>query len=127
MNANKNNIPEKTKEEKDKFLLHLEIVVGALVIIFFISLCILVSATTFPDRLRLVIIFGGFVPSLIGLCYCTKIEQIAGYYECAKCHHYYVPTFKAVNLAPHMGRTRYMKCPECGEKSWQKKRIKKDV
>ena len=25
----------------------------------------------------------------------------------------------------HVGRTRYMKCPECNEKSWQKKVISK--
>ena len=46
--------------------------------------------------------------------------------ECKKCGHRYVPTFKAVNLAMHMGRTRYLKCPECGKKSWQKKVISKE-
>ena len=30
------------------------------------------------------------------------------------------------NLAPHMGRTRYMKCPECGKRSWQKKVLSKE-
>lgn len=37
------------------------------------------------------------------------IEQKAGYYECQNCHHRYVPTYWQTNLAPHMGRTRYMK------------------
>ena len=54
-----------------------------------------------------------------------KIEQVAGYYECEHCHHKYVPTYLNLNKAMHMGRTRYMKCPECGKKSWQKKVIKK--
>jgi len=54
----------------------------------------------------------------------VKIEQIAGYYECKECHHKYVPTYWTTNLAPHMGRTRYMKCPKCGKRSWQKKVLK---
>lgn len=63
---------------------------------------------------------------------CRKKEnltqvQLAGYYECKECGHRYVPTYKAVNLAPHMGRTRYMKCPKCNEKSWQKKVLNKEV
>ena len=32
---------------------------------------------------------------------------------------------KSVFLAMHMNRTRYMKCPECGKKSWDKKVINK--
>ena len=54
----------------------------------------------------------------------VKIEQVAGYYECQKCHHKYVPTYWTTNLAPHIGRTRHMRCPKCGEKSWQKKVLK---
>ena len=61
-----------------------------------------------------------------GFFFAIKIEQTAGYYECGKCGHRYVPTFKAVMLAPHMGRTRQLRCPECGKKSWQRKRISKD-
>ena len=50
-----------------------------------------------------------------------RIEQVAGYYECSNCHHKYIPTYKSVFLAQHMGRTRKMKCPECGKKNWHKK------
>ena len=54
------------------------------------------------------------------------IEQKAGYYECQNCHHRYVPTYWQTNLAMHMGRTRYMKCPECGKRSWQRKVLTKE-
>ena len=50
------------------------------------------------------------------MLYALKIEQVAGYYECNECHHKYIPTYLSVFLAMHMGRTRYMKCPECGKK-----------
>ena len=60
------------------------------------------------------------------LGFSIKIEQTAGYYKCSKCGHAYVPTLKSVLWSPHMGRTRQMKCPKCGVKSWQKKVISKD-
>lgn len=65
----------------------------------------------------------GFVQFIICMMFALRIEQVAGYYECRKCGHRYVPSYKAVNLAMHIGRTRYMKCPKCGKRSWQKKVI----
>ena len=116
----------KQKEESDKRLLMFEWVIGALSCIILFVPIVVAAYLPMEDWLRLVIIFSGFVPGFIGLCFAIKIEQIAGYYECKHCKHRYVPTFKAVNLAMHMGRTRYMKCPECGKKSWQKKVISKE-
>ena len=49
-----------------------------------------------------------------------------GYYECPDCGHRYVPGFAAFINAPHMGRTRKMKCPQCGRRNWQKKVLTKD-
>lgn len=51
--------------------------------------------------------------------------QLAGYYECRKCNYKYIPSYNSVLFAMHTGRTRYMKCPHCGKKSWQKKVISK--
>ena len=74
-----------------------------------------------------------FLPAGIGMAqfivfafFALKIEQVAGYYECKKCGHRYVPSYKAVNMAMHLGRTRYMKCPKCGKWSWQKKTINEE-
>lgn len=33
---------------------------------------------------------------------------------------------RQTNLAMHVGRKRYMKCPECGKWSWQKKVLTKE-
>lgn len=111
----------KQKEEADKRLLSLEIVTGILSTVFLFSMVLTAALLQMPDWIRIVMIVIGFVFFLIG-CFCAlKIEQVAGYYECAKCGHRYVPTYRSVNMAMHMGRTRYMKCPECGQKSWQKK------
>ena len=78
------------------------------------------------DFERLIILFSGFIPGIAGLSVAIRVEQVAGYYKCGQCGHMYVPKYKSVYMAPHMGRTRYMKCPECGKKSWRKKHVSKD-
>ena len=114
------------KEASDKRLLRLEILIGVLsVIVLFIP--ILVAAyVEMEDWLRVVLVFSGFIPAIAGFAVAMKLEQVAGYYECAKCGHKYVPELKTMYRSMHMGRTRYMKCPECKQKSWQKKVISKD-
>ncbi len=116
----------KQKEEADKRLLRLEILIGVLSVIILLSFDFAAAYVTMPDWLRVVIIVAGFVICMVGIGYALKIEQTAGYYECAECCHRYVPTFKSVFWAMHMGRTRYMKCPHCGKRSWNKKVISKD-
>lgn len=116
----------KQKEDADKRMLTLEWVISILsLIILFVPIFV---AAYFPmeDLLRTILVFSGFIPAVIGLCFAIKIEQIAGYYECKHCGHKYVPTYSSVLRAMHMGRTRYMKCPECKKSSWQKKVINKD-
>ena len=116
----------KAKEEADKRLLRLEIFIGILsVIILFIPI-IVAAYVEMEDWLRFVVMFSGFIPAIVGFSVAIKLEQVAGYYECAKCGHKYVPELKTMYRSMHMGRTRYMKCPECQQKSWQKKVISKD-
>lgn len=113
------------KEAADKKLLSLEIVIGILAMLAPFCMIVLASFVTMPDWLRICLIIVGFVPCIIGIMYALKIEQTAGYYECAECGHRYVPSFRSVLFAPHFGRTRRMTCPKCRRKSWQKKVINK--
>ena len=119
----------KEKQKADKTLLRLEVVVGVLSTIILLAPIIvaaLLPANAVKDWQRVIIILSGVIPAFIGFFYATRIEQVAGYYECKLCGHKYVPTYKAITMAMHMGRTRYLKCPNCGKKSWQKKVISKD-
>ena len=116
----------KQKEESDKRLLTMEIVIGLTSTVFFFAmLAVGIVFMTLEKPLWMFLLpFGvGLVQFIIYMAFALRIEQVAGYYECRKCGHIYIPTFKSVNLAMHMGRTRYMKCPKCGKKSWQKKVI----
>jgi transcriptional regulator with XRE-family HTH domain/DNA-directed RNA polymerase subunit RPC12/RpoP len=116
----------KQKEQNDKLLLRMEIFVGIICLIIFFASVIVASYVNVEEWLRVLLILIGLAPLLIATPFMLKIEQKAGYYECKECGHRYIPTFKAINLAPHMGRTRYMKCPKCGKRSWQKKQISKN-
>ena len=113
------------KEEYIKILLELEWVIGLIVSITFFTLIFTASFINMNTYIRVLLIVIGFIIFIVGMCYCLKIEQVAGYYQCSKCNNKYIPTYKSVFLAPHINRTRYMKCPKCGKKSWNKKVISK--
>lgn len=114
----------KIKEQKDKMLLRLEIVLEVIVMIFFLALIMVAAYVEMETYLRIILIIGAFILLIPALYYGIKIEQVAGLYECSNCHHKYVPTFKSVFLAQHMGRTRKMRCPKCDTKCWHKKVLK---
>ncbi len=116
----------KEKEASDKRLLTLEWVIGGLSLLVLMAPIVVGAYVPMEEWQRTVVIFSGFIPALIGFGFAMKIEQTAGYYECQLCKHKYIPSIKAMYMAPHMGRTRKMRCPECGKKSWQKKVISKD-
>lgn len=116
----------KQKEEADKRLLNMEIITGVICVAFMLALSVMASYAPFEEWVRITLIIIGLIPLLIAMPFMLKIEQKAGYYECRECRHRYIPEYNSVLWAMHMGRTRYMKCPKCGKKSWQKKVISKD-
>ena len=117
---------KKQKEQSDKRLLTMEIVIGVLTSLVFFALIFIASFVQMEDWLRITLILTGFIPFIIMVPFAIRIEQVAGYYECNKCHYKYIPTYSSVLWAMHINRTRYMKCPKCNQRSWQKKVIKKD-
>lgn len=125
---NKNELLE-LKEQKyyyDKLLLKLEFIIGASTIVLFVILVLIASYSTMPEEVSLMIITVSTIFIIIMCLVMLKIEQVAGYYECDKCHHKHIPSYKQVLWAVHINRTRYMKCPECHKYSWNKKVLQKD-
>ncbi|MBQ3063564.1 MAG: helix-turn-helix transcriptional regulator [Clostridia bacterium] len=116
----------KQKEQADRQLLSLEVLIGILSTVILLGGTLIGGLIEMPTWTRIVIIAAGFVLGITGFFFALKIEQTAGYYECKCCGHKYVPSIKAVTMAPHMGRTRKMTCPACGKKCWHKKVICKD-
>lgn len=114
------------KEEADRRLLFIEIVVGVVCVAIMFALAMVAAFAPIEEWLRITLIIVGFLPLVILVPFMIRIEQVAGYYECGKCGHCYIPEYKSVFMAMHFGRTRYMKCPNCKKKSWQKKVLTKN-
>ena len=117
------------KEKADKRLLTMEIVIGLVSTVFFFAMLAIgvVFMTMEKPIWVFFLLFGiGLAQFLVCVSFALRIEQTAGYYECAKCGHRYIPGYGSVTMAMHMGRTRYMKCPKCGKRSWQKKVISRE-
>ena len=131
MNDNEKKLEEnllemvRLKEQRDKELLLLEIFIGVIVSLFMFGCILIASYVNMQDWIRVILIIIGIIPFALGIIYAIRIEQIAGYYECNNCHHKYVPTYMTVLFAMHVNRTRKLKCPKCGKKTWQKKVLSK--
>ena len=118
---------QEARMKSDKRLLKIEIVLGVVSILLFSIIwviCAYVIEALNIYALPIVIMVISFVLLLISLMFCMYIEQKAGFYACKHCNHKYVPTLTQCYLAMHMGRTRYLKCPKCKKKSWNKKVLK---
>ncbi len=73
---------------------------------------------------QLVAILAIAVVFLIPCFYALKLEVSVGAYKCKNCGHEIVPTYTQALNAMHCGTTRYLKCPECGKRTWCKKVLK---
>ena len=117
----------KEKEESDKRLLNLEIVLGITGTLFLLVMLFTgilgYQYLGLPLWAMLLMMSVGFAVFMVAILFCVLIEQKAGYYECKECGHRYVPTYWQVFFAPHVNRSRYMKCPHCGKRTYQKKVI----
>ena len=85
-----------------------------------------VAAYVVPEGVwQLVTVIGVVIVFLIPCFYALKLEVSVGAYKCKNCGHEIVPTYVEALNAMHMGTTRYLRCPECGKRTWCKKVIKK--
>ncbi|MBQ7348531.1 MAG: helix-turn-helix transcriptional regulator [Clostridia bacterium] len=127
ISAEKNLIELKDKQIKtDKFLLFAEWIIGYLATFILLALVCVASYCDLSTPIRAVLIAIGFINAIVGFSVCLSIEKNAGFYQCSHCKHKYIPTYKSVLWAMHRGRTRYLKCPKCGKRTWNKKVIDKD-
>lgn len=114
---------KKQKEISDRNILRLEVTLMTLSTLFLFALVMLAALLDLKVWVRIVIIVPAFVQFLLCAFISLKIEQKVGYYECPECGERFIPTFNQTFFAPHMGRTRHIKCPKCGKKCWCKKTI----
>ena len=126
--AEKNLLEMAKKEEvQNKKMMFYEIVIGYMSSVTFLILLFTASFAVENIVARIILFILAFLVLIIGVSFALKIETETGYYECQKCHHKYVPKYSQVYFAMHSGTTRYMKCPKCNKKSWQRKTLSKKL
>lgn len=114
------------EEETNRYLLRLETVIEALTLLSSLTI-IFIAAFLIPMGIATYILIAiSLIILLLGTYFALKIECDAGYYECQHCHHSHIPPLKTVVLAPHIGRSRWMKCPYCHKRSFMKKTLTKN-
>lgn len=122
--AEKNLIEMAKKEEmQNKKLMMYEFVIGYTSTVSFITLIFVTSFLVENKTAQTFLFILAFIILIVGISFALKIETETGYYECQKCNHKYIPKYSKVYFAMHFGTTRYMKCPKCHKRSWQKKVI----
>ena len=110
---------QEVKQTKKMFFYENVIGIGSTIIftiLIFMSVYFVKS-----EGIKILLFIFAFLFLITGVSIALKIETEEGYYECQKCHHKYIPSYRQVYFAMHIGRTRYMKCPHCQKRSWQKK------
>ena len=110
---------QKAEELSNKKLLSLEVVIGYTSSIAFLMLIFAASFAVTSESWRIAMILIATVIFAVGMMYCLRLEHDAGYYECPNCGVKYVPSMKAVVIAPHMGRNRKMRCPYCDKRGYR--------
>ena len=111
----------KEKEEGDRRLLGLEVVMFIVAFLPVLTSLLLVLLIPMEEWVATAIMLTSMMPLLIATPFAIRIEQIAGYYRCKSCGHTYVPRYTSVFFAMHMGRNRHMVCPMCKKRAWHEK------
>jgi transcriptional regulator with XRE-family HTH domain len=92
--------------------------------IFVWSLLLDVGVTN--NVLRYSIFTFGWVVFFVCLAVAFILDRDAGYYECKKCSHRFVPDMRSyMNSRPRIPMKKKLKCPQCDEISWCRRKLAK--
>lgn len=112
----------KEREESKKKII-LSAIVAVITIIGGTTLVTVAGTFEMEPWTRMLLIAIGLIVMIGGLSVAASLEMEAGTFECRHCKHRFVPTVGAYIAGPHSLTTRYLKCPECGQKSYCKRRL----
>ena len=116
---------QKAEEEGNRKMLSMEVLIGVPGVAAYLVLFLAAIFAVRKPVWQAVMIITACVTLAIVVISGLRIEHDSGYYECPNCGRRYVPSMKAVILAPHMGRDRKMRCPYCGNRGYHKKVLTK--
>lgn len=112
------------KNEAKKKLI-LSILVGTLSIIAGTPILLVAGLLEMQIWLRIVLIVLAVIIYIIGIGVACVLDREAGVFECPECGQRFVPTMKEYIMGPHTILRRKLRCPNCGKKSYCRKRLSK--
>ena len=115
----------KKEEIQNKKMMMYEWVIGGLSSVIFLVLMFTLYFAVENIIARVILYILAFLVLIVCISFALKIETETGYYECKICHNKYIPKYSQVYFAMHYGTTRYLKCPKCNKRSWNKKVLTK--
>ncbi len=109
------------QESKRKIILSVAVILLALLG----GITLIIAAELFPmaDWQRVLFIAIGSVVLAGGIAVAAALDMKAGTFECRHCGTRFVPTSGAYIAGAHSITTRRLKCPQCGKKSYCKRRL----
>ena len=112
--------------EKNEYIKNKKILVNMQVLIisnliFYCGVVLLTSYAFGENLISGIIVTISTIILILVSFYSIKVEVDTGYYECKNCKNRFVPKYLTALIAPHINTTRYLKCPQCNNKSWCKK------
>ena len=115
---------DKEKELKNsKRLIYAEVAIFAISLVAFFALVLVSGLAALEDWLRVTLVVASLVILFGGIFVCTHLDADSSIYECKHCHVHFKPSVGAYLIGMHTITKRYLKCPECGKRSWCKRRL----
>lgn len=115
------NLMEEREQNKKKVWLQIAIAVFVLLPAF--ALMILAGVADLQTWLRWTILGIAVLLAVGGIGIAAAVDIHTGTFECKYCKTRFVPTAGAYIAGPHTILTRYLKCPNCGKKSYCRRRL----
>lgn len=112
----------KEREEAKKKLI-LSVIVGMIATISGVGFILIGFLLTMPIWLRIVLILLATIIIVSGIGAACVLDREAGVFECPHCGERFVPSMKDYVMGAHTLFKRKLTCPNCGKKSYCRKRL----
>lgn len=110
------------KEDSKKKII-LSVIAAVTSLLAAVTIIVIAGSFEMDTPIRALLIAIGIVVMSGGIIVAAALEMNAGTFECRHCKHRFVPTTGAYIAGLHSITTRYLRCPECGKKSYCKRRL----
>lgn len=111
------------EREQNKKKVWLQIAIAVFVLLPAFALMILAGVADLQTWLRWTILGIAVLLAVGGIGIAAAVDIHTGTFECKYCKTRFVPTAGAYIAGPHTILTRYLKCPNCGKKSYCRRRL----